>query len=138
MPFWEQGRRPVGESTVPSAKRLYRGWPRDVAAWEAPGSDAPRGPRARGAAGMAATDGGALAGEARKKGGPSLDLEIIAEGEAEEKNEGNRNDVLSDHPELQAFRWNGQASVKPRTEQKFFDLGINGERADERHGIANR
>ena len=37
-----------------------------------------------------------------RNGGLSLDLEIIAQGEAEEKNEGDRNDVLHNHQHLNA------------------------------------
>jgi hypothetical protein len=40
---------------------------------------------------------------------PLLDLEIIAQGEAEEKNEGDRNDVLHNYQRLNAERGNGRS-----------------------------
>jgi hypothetical protein len=68
----------------------------------------------------------------------SPDLEIIAQREADEKDEDDRNEVLPEHPALISFRWNGQARSKAGTEKKFFDLRVNGERANERHGVAKR
>jgi hypothetical protein len=69
--------------------------------------------------------------------GPSLNLEIIAQGEADERDEDDRNEVLSQHQLLIAFRRNERArTVAAGAEKKFFDLGVDGERADERHSIA--
>ena len=60
-------------------------------------------PRTRRLRGNTAETGGA-----RGKGGPSLDLEIIAQGEADEKDKDDRKDVLRDHQQLKTFRRNGR------------------------------
>jgi len=41
-----------------------------------------------------------------------LDLEIIAQGEADEKHANDRKEVLEDHQELKACRRNGRAFVR--------------------------
>jgi hypothetical protein len=43
--------------------------------------------------------------------GPSLDFEIIAQGEADKKHEDNRNDVLEDHQKLKAFGRNVRQAI---------------------------
>jgi len=43
--------------------------------------------------------------------GPSLDLEIIAQRNADEKDAGDREEILRDHQELKAFWGNGRAFV---------------------------
>jgi hypothetical protein len=42
----------------------------------------------------------------------SLDLEIIAQREADEEDEDDRNKVLADHQELKPFRRNGRQATK--------------------------
>jgi hypothetical protein len=71
-------------------------------------------------------------------GAPLLDLEIIAQGQADEKDEDDRNNILNNQPDLEAARWHGKAIAKAGAEQKSFDLGVDGERPHERHGIAKR
>jgi hypothetical protein len=67
-----------------------------------------------------------------------LDLEIIAQGKADEKHKNDRNNVLNNQPDLEAARWHGKTTAKTGAEQKFFDLGVDGERPHERHSVANR
>jgi hypothetical protein len=64
---------------------------------------------------------------------PSLNLEIIAQRKANEKHEDDRNEVLPHHQQLIAFR----AIAKAPAEQKFFNVGVDGERANERHGVSS-
>jgi hypothetical protein len=58
----------------------------------------------------------------------SLDLEIIAQGETDEKHADDRKEVLEDHQQLKACRRNGRAFVSnfARAEEKFFDFGPMG------------
>jgi hypothetical protein len=60
--------------------------------------------------------------EAAAQRGPSLDLEIIAQGKADEKDGNDRKKVLKDYLTFRAVRWNGEgANIAIGAEQKFFD-----------------
>ena len=68
----------------------------------------------------------------------SLDLEIIAQGEADEKRDDDRKEGLPDHKPLIAFRWDRMAILFVEAKEKFLDVRVYRERADERHSIGAR
>jgi hypothetical protein len=69
----------------------------------------------------------------------SLDPKIIAQCKADEKDAGDRNEVLPYHQPLIAVRRNEcVGTIAAGAKQKFLDLAVDGERPDKRHSVTKR